>query len=100
MSKINFVLSFITSGPDQMWVFSILEGSVFQIILIFFVVATFQWTPDPPPKKKKSKKAGKKSLLTGFGPGAAHEDKSEDVSSVLTALMIDFFKYEKLNQGP
>ena len=54
----------------------------------FDFFTTFQWTPDPPPKKKKSKKAGKKSLLTGFGPGAAHEDKSEDVSSVLKAFMI------------
>ena len=47
-------------------------------MLVFFVFFS-QWTPDPPPKKKKSKKQGKKSLLTGFGPGSAADEKSEDV---------------------
>ena len=45
------------------------------MLVLFFS----QWTPDPPPKKKKSKKQGKKSLLTGFGPGSAADEKSEDV---------------------
>lgn len=38
----------------------------------------FKWTPEPLPEKPKPKKTAKKSLLTGFGPGAGTEDDQEE----------------------
>ncbi|CAG2255849.1 unnamed protein product [Mytilus edulis] len=41
----------------------------------------FKWTPEPTPEKPKAKKA-KKSLLTGFGPGAVIEEESESQDEI------------------
>ncbi|XP_052066322.1 uncharacterized protein LOC127705978 isoform X4 [Mytilus californianus] len=41
----------------------------------------FKWTPEPIPEKPKAKKS-KKSLLTGFGPGAVIEEQSESQDEI------------------